>query len=65
MFQAQNVLIIIIVAAIIDFIVGAIIGPRSVLQEAQGFVGFNREYNKTLFSKAALNFYSSLHQLHE
>ncbi|PNF24775.1 Bumetanide-sensitive sodium-(potassium)-chloride cotransporter [Cryptotermes secundus] len=39
--KAQNVLTIIIVAAIIDFIVGAIIGPRSVLQLAQGFVGFN------------------------
>lgn len=39
--KAQNILIIIIVAAIVDFIVGAIIGPRSVLQQAQGFVGFN------------------------
>jgi hypothetical protein len=65
MFQAQNVLIIIIVAAIIDFIVGAIVGPRNVLQQAQGFVGFNCEYDTALFSRAARSSHSSLQQLHE
>lgn len=39
--KAQNFLVIIIVAAIVDFIVGAIIGPTDALQEAQGFAGFN------------------------
>ena len=43
-FQAQNFLVIVIVAAIIDFIVGAIIGPTDVMLEAEGFTGFNREY---------------------
>jgi hypothetical protein len=42
--QAQNFLVIIIVAAIVDFIVGAIIGPTDALQEAQGFAGFNCKY---------------------
>jgi hypothetical protein len=56
--QAQNFLIVIIVAAIVDFIVGAIIGPKDDLQEAQGFVGFNCEFDVTLFSKDVLNSYS-------
>ncbi|KDR10319.1 Bumetanide-sensitive sodium-(potassium)-chloride cotransporter, partial [Zootermopsis nevadensis] len=44
--KAQNFLTVIIVAAIVDFIVGAIIGPKDVLQEAQGFVGFNLTVTK-------------------
>jgi hypothetical protein len=46
--QAQNFLTVVIVAAIIDFMVGAIVGPRSDLQQAQGFVGFNCEYETAL-----------------
>lgn len=40
--KAQNFLLAIIVAAIINFIVGCIIGPNSEKPKAQGFVGFNR-----------------------
>lgn len=39
--KAQNFLIAAILAAMADFIVGAIIGPLSDEQRAQGFVGFN------------------------
>ncbi|XP_072384865.1 bumetanide-sensitive sodium-(potassium)-chloride cotransporter isoform X1 [Diabrotica undecimpunctata] len=39
--KAQNFLIAAIVGAMVDFIVGTIIGPTSDLQRAQGFVGFN------------------------
>lgn len=45
--KAQNFLLAIIVAAIINFIVGSIIGPNSPKQRAEGFVGFNCMY--TLF----------------
>lgn len=39
--KAQNVLVVIIVGAIIDFIGGAIKGPSNDLAKAQGFSGFN------------------------
>lgn len=39
--KAQNVLVIIIIGAIVDFLVGAFIGPRTDTQLAQGFIGFN------------------------
>ncbi|CAG9818005.1 unnamed protein product, partial [Phaedon cochleariae] len=39
--KAQNFLIAAIVGAMIDFMVGTIIGPTDDLQKAKGFVGFN------------------------
>ncbi|XP_060526169.1 bumetanide-sensitive sodium-(potassium)-chloride cotransporter [Cylas formicarius] len=39
--KAQNFLIAIISAAMLDFVVGTILGPRGDLQQAQGFTGFN------------------------
>lgn len=39
--KAQNFLVVIIVAAIIDFIVGAIIGPKTDEAKAQGFAGLS------------------------
>ncbi|KAI5726096.1 hypothetical protein M8J77_023765 [Diaphorina citri] len=39
--KAQNVLLVLIVIAIIDFLIGAILGPRDNTSIAQGFVGFN------------------------
>ncbi|KAJ8946616.1 hypothetical protein NQ318_007219 [Aromia moschata] len=39
--KAQNFLIAAIVGAMIDFMVGAIVGPLNNTQRAQGFVGFN------------------------
>ena len=39
--KAQNFLLAIIVAAIINFIIGSVIGPNSPKQQAQGFMGFN------------------------
>ncbi|KAG5681038.1 hypothetical protein PVAND_010504 [Polypedilum vanderplanki] len=41
--KAQNVLIVIIAAAIIDFVVGTSIGPKTELQVAEGFTGFKTE----------------------
>lgn len=41
--KAQNLLIVIIVAAIIDFVVGTFIGPKSDEQIAEGFTGFKTE----------------------
>uniref|UniRef100_A0AAR5PV11 Bumetanide-sensitive sodium-(Potassium)-chloride cotransporter n=1 Tax=Dendroctonus ponderosae TaxID=77166 RepID=A0AAR5PV11_DENPD len=39
--KAQNFLIAIIVGAMVDFIIGTIMGPVNDLQRAQGFTGFN------------------------
>lgn len=41
--KAQNFLIAVIVGAIVDFIVGTIIGPNSDKQIAEGFTGFSSE----------------------
>ncbi|XP_031836103.1 sodium potassium chloride cotransporter [Nomia melanderi] len=41
--KAQNFLIAIIVAAIFDFLIGTIMGPSSIDQKAQGFLGFSSE----------------------
>lgn len=42
--KAQNFLIAIIVAAIFNFVIGALMGPSTVEKKAQGFVGFSREF---------------------
>jgi solute carrier family 12 sodium/potassium/chloride transporter 2 len=39
--KAQNVLVLVIGAAIIDFVVGTILGPKTDLQIAEGFIGFS------------------------
>ncbi|XP_052752260.1 bumetanide-sensitive sodium-(potassium)-chloride cotransporter-like isoform X2 [Galleria mellonella] len=39
--KAQIVLLVILLAAIADFCIGSIIGPKSDLEAAQGFVGYN------------------------
>ncbi|XP_063980220.1 bumetanide-sensitive sodium-(potassium)-chloride cotransporter isoform X1 [Diachasmimorpha longicaudata] len=41
--KAQNFLIAIIVIAMFDFLIGAIVGPRDIAQQAAGFVGFSAE----------------------
>ncbi|CAK9816690.1 Bumetanide-sensitive sodium-(potassium)-chloride cotransporter [Anthophora quadrimaculata] len=41
--KAQNFLIAIIIAAIFDFVIGTIIGPKNISQEARGFLGFSSE----------------------
>lgn len=41
--KAQNFLIVTIVAAIINFIVGTIIGPTKDVELAKGFQGFNKD----------------------
>lgn len=41
--KAQNLLIAIICGAILDFIIGTIMGPSSDTQRAQGFSGFSSE----------------------
>lgn len=42
--KAQIVLLIILLAAIVDFLIGSVVGPKSDLEFAQGFVGYNSEY---------------------
>ncbi|KAG8234182.1 hypothetical protein J437_LFUL007342 [Ladona fulva] len=44
--KAQNILVVIIIGAIVDFIGGAIKGPASDLEKAQGFVGLSPEVFK-------------------
>uniref|UniRef100_A0A8D9ENE6 Bumetanide-sensitive sodium-(Potassium)-chloride cotransporter n=1 Tax=Cacopsylla melanoneura TaxID=428564 RepID=A0A8D9ENE6_9HEMI len=39
--KAQNVLLVLIVVAIFDFLIGAFLGPQDEISLAQGFVGFN------------------------
>lgn len=41
--KAQNVLVVIIVGAIFDFLIGALMGPRSDEDKAKGFNGFSME----------------------
>ncbi|XP_026685693.1 bumetanide-sensitive sodium-(potassium)-chloride cotransporter [Diaphorina citri] len=45
--KAQNVLLVLIVIAIIDFLIGAILGPQDNTSIAQGFVGFNSKFKLT------------------
>lgn len=42
--QAQIVLLIILLAAIADFLIGTLIGPKSDLEMAKGFVGYNSKF---------------------
>lgn len=42
--KAQNFLIAIIVAAIVNFVIGAMWGPHEAIQSSQGFVGFSSKY---------------------
>lgn len=39
--KAQIVLLIVLLLAIVDFLVGSVIGPKSIEEEAQGFIGYN------------------------
>lgn len=39
--KAQNFLIVTIVGAMVDFIIGTFIGPKTSVEQAKGFVGFN------------------------
>lgn len=39
--KAQIVLLIILLAAIADFLIGTVVGPKSELERAKGFVGYN------------------------
>lgn len=48
--KAQNFLIATIVGAMIDFIVGSFMGPKSLDEEAKGFAGFNSKYLVFVFS---------------
>jgi solute carrier family 12 (sodium/potassium/chloride transporter), member 2 len=45
--KAQNVLIVIIVGAILDFLIGVFLGPQSDEDKAKGFEGFSIELLKT------------------
>ncbi|KAL7038044.1 hypothetical protein ACKWTF_009435 [Chironomus riparius] len=45
--KAQNVLVVIIVGAIFDFMIGALMGPRSSVDVAKGFNGFSMEVLKS------------------
>lgn len=56
-------LMVILLVAIFDFLIGAVVGPQSDLVRAQGFVGWNCEYRliqKWDFRKKRLTYYSYL-----
>lgn len=55
--KAQNFLIVTIVAAMLNFLVGSIIGPNKIEQEAQGFVGMSSKFGFLL----VFSFYSVIH----
>lgn len=40
--KAQLGLLVILLVAIADFLIGAIIGPKNDTEKSKGFVGFNR-----------------------
>jgi hypothetical protein len=42
--QAQDVFAVVIIAAIVDYIVGVFIGPLNDTQRAQGFVGLSGKF---------------------
>lgn len=46
--QAQIGLLIILLIAIADFMIGTIIGPKSDLEKAKGFLGYNGEWQVCL-----------------
>lgn len=49
--KAQNILVIIIVSAVIDFMVGTVMGPTGSQEIAQGFAGFSTEvFKENLYS---------------
>lgn len=47
--KAQFGLLVILLAAIADFVLGVFIGPKSDLEVAKGFVGYNTTLLKTNF----------------
>lgn len=62
--KAQNFLVAIIVAAIFNFIIGAFLGPRSELEHAEGFIGFNSEFSNQFCKKYIFNFFKLLQPLY-
>ena len=46
--QAQVGLLIILLAAMADFVIGSFIGPMSDEEYSRGFVGYNGKWNVTL-----------------
>lgn len=42
--KAQNFLVAIIVAAIVNFVIGAIMGPSTPQQQAEGFMGVSSKF---------------------
>lgn len=42
--QAQLVLLVILLAAITDFFLGTFVGPKSDIEFARGFVGYNSKF---------------------
>lgn len=45
-FQAQLVLLVVLLVAIVDFVIGAIVGPLDDEELARGFTGFNSKYKE-------------------
>lgn len=37
-------LLMVLIASQIDFVIGSLIGPKTALEEAKGFVGYNGKY---------------------
>lgn len=63
--KAQNFLIAAIVGAMVDFIVGTIVGPKSLEEQAKGFTGFNSKFiDIDLYVRYILNSSCSLHSIY-
>lgn len=55
--KAQIVLLIILLAAIVDFLMGSLVGPKSDLEQAKGFVGYNGKHKSLTHLTLPFNFF--------
>lgn len=54
--KAQVFLLIILLVAIGDFMIGTFVGPKSEIERAQGFIGYNGNIASTFFFHILLTF---------
>jgi hypothetical protein len=57
--QAQVGLLIILLAAMVDFVIGSFIGPLDPVELSRGFVGYNSEFS--VLDLEIIHIYSSSH----
>jgi hypothetical protein len=59
--QAQVGLLIILLAAMVDFVIGSFIGPLDPVELSRGFVGYNSEFSVLDLEIIHIYIYSSSH----